>query len=109
MVQLYFQHGVRRQPSALYELALDLALFLLLLSVRDRMARPGDLFKLYVVGYCSLRFAVDFTRADIRPLAGLTMVQLLYLPTICWFGYKLTQAPLIRLAARRGTLTPETS
>lgn len=83
------QHGVRRQPTALYELLLDLALFLAVLSLRDRMPRAGDLFKLYVVGYCSLRILIDFTRADAHPLLGLTMVQVLYLPTVMWFGYKL--------------------
>jgi prolipoprotein diacylglyceryltransferase len=83
------QHGVRRQPSALYELLLDLGLFLVILRLRDRLPRPGDLFKLYVVGYCSLRFLVDFTRADPHVLPGLTLVQVLYVPTIAWFGYKL--------------------
>jgi phosphatidylglycerol:prolipoprotein diacylglycerol transferase len=86
------QHGVRRQPSALYELILDLLLFLAILWLRDRMPAPGDLFKLYVVGYCSLRFAVDLTRADPHPLLGLTMVQVLYLPTILWFGWKLVRS-----------------
>lgn len=83
------QHGVRRQPSALYELLLDLALFLIVLYMRDRMPRAGDVFKLYVVGYCSARFLVDFTRSDPHVIYGLTWVQILYLPTIAWFGYKL--------------------
>ena len=83
------QHGVRRQPSALYELLLDMGLFLVILRLRDRLPRPGDLFKLYVVGYCSLRFLVDFTRADSHVLPGLTLVQVLYVPAIVWFGYRL--------------------
>jgi phosphatidylglycerol:prolipoprotein diacylglycerol transferase len=40
------QYGVRRQPSALYELLLDLALFVIILRLRDKMPHPGDLFKL---------------------------------------------------------------
>jgi phosphatidylglycerol---prolipoprotein diacylglyceryl transferase len=83
------QHGVRRQPSALYELVLDLVLLCLLLFMRDRMPRAGDLFKLYVVSYCSLRFMVDFTRADPHVLLGLTWVQVLYAPTFAWFSFKL--------------------
>src|SRR5438067_5108263 len=83
------QYGVRRQPSAFYELLLDLALFVIILRLRDKMPRPGDLFKLYIVGYCSLRFLVDFTRADPHVLPGLTLVQVLYVPAIAWFGYKL--------------------
>src|SRR5436190_14267487 len=83
------QNGMRRQPSALYELVLDLTLFVVILALRDRLPCPGDLFKLYVVGYCSLRFLVDFTRADPRVLLGLTLVQVLYAPTIIFFGYQL--------------------
>ena len=83
------QYGVRRQPSALYELVLDLLLFVLILRLRDKMPRPGDLFKLYVVGYGSLRFLVDFTRADPHVLFGLTLVQVLYAFAILGFGYQL--------------------
>ena len=83
------QQGVRRQPSALYELVLDLALFIVIFYLRDRLPRAGDLFKLYVVGYCSLRFLVDFTRADPHVLFGLTLVQVLYAPTIVFFAYQL--------------------
>ena len=83
------QSGVRRQPSALYELVLDLALFVVILALRDRLPRSGDLFKLYIVGYCSLRFLVDFTRADPRVLPGLTLVQVLYIPAILFFSYQL--------------------
>ena len=83
------QYGVRRQPSALYELVLDMILFIVILRLRDKLPRSGDLFKLYVVSYCSLRFLVDFTRADPHVLWGLTLVQVLYAPTIIFFGYQL--------------------
>lgn len=86
------QYGVRRQPSALYELVLDLALFVLLFALRDRMPSAGDLFKAYVVGYCSLRFMVDFTRADTHVLWGLTMTQVLYAIAIPQFGYMLLRS-----------------
>jgi prolipoprotein diacylglyceryltransferase len=80
---------VRRQPSALYELILDVILFIVILRLRDKLPRSGDLFKLYVVSYCSLRFLGDFTRADAHVLWGLTLVQVLYTPTIIFFGYQL--------------------
>src|SRR5260370_11867811 len=83
------QHGVRRQPSALYELVLALALFVIIWRLRDKLPRPGDLFKLYIVGYCSLRFLVDFTRADPHVLLGLTLVQVLYTFALAGFGYQL--------------------
>lgn len=86
------QYGVRRQPSALYEMLLDLVLFAIILRLRDKMPHPGDLFKLYVVGYCAFRFLVDFSRADPRVLLGFTLVQVLYAPTIVGFGYSLLRS-----------------
>lgn len=83
------QYGVRRQPSALYELILDLILFFIIWRLRDKMPQPGDLFRLYVVGYCSFRFLVDFTRADPHVFLGFTLVQVLYSITIVWFSYRL--------------------
>jgi phosphatidylglycerol:prolipoprotein diacylglycerol transferase len=93
------QQGVRRQPTALYELLLDLALFGLLVSLRGRLPHAGDLFKLYVVGYCSLRFLLDFTRADPQVLFGLTMVQVLYALAIPTFVYQLVRSFLTRTPA----------
>ncbi|HLZ56504.1 MAG TPA: prolipoprotein diacylglyceryl transferase family protein [Ktedonosporobacter sp.] len=81
------QNGVRRQPSALYELLLDLVLFAIIWYLRDKLPRSGDLFKLYVIGYCTFRFLVDFTRADPHVLLDLTLVQILYIPTIIGFTY----------------------
>lgn len=83
------QQGVRRQPSALYELVLDLVLFAIIWRLRDKMPRSGDLFKLYVVGYCTFRFLVDFTRADPHVFLGFTLVQVLYSITIVGFSYSL--------------------
>ncbi len=102
------QQGVRRQPSALYELLLDVLLFLLILRLRDKMPHAGDLFKLYVVGYSSFRFLVDFTRADPRIFAGLTLVQLVYSLTILGFTYNLWHS--LSVNRRRlpiSTLSPE--
>lgn len=93
------QQGVRRQPSAAYELVLDLALFVALYLLRDRMWRAGDLFLLYALGYCSLRFLVDFTRADPHVLWGLTLVQALYAIAIVQFSVMLLRSYLKHRAA----------
>ena len=98
------QQGVWRQPSAAYEMILDLALFGVLWALRDRMPQSGDLFKLYVVGYCGFRFLVDFTRADPHVLFGLTLVQLLYIPAILIFGYQLWAS--VRASRRVITAAP---
>jgi len=94
------QQGVRRQPSALYELVLDLVLFAIVWRLRDKMPRSGDLFKLYVVGYCSFRFLVDFTRADPRIFLGFTLVQVLYSITIIGFSYSLWRSFLEKRALK---------
>jgi len=101
-----FHDAVPRHPSALYELALDLALFVVIWRLRDRLPRRGDLFNLYVVSYCALRFLVDFTRAEPRVLLGLTMVQLLYAVAIPVFSYKLWVSFRLAYAARRASLAP---
>jgi len=98
------QHGVRRQPSAFYELVLLLGLFLVLLYLRDNLPRAGDLFVVYVIGYCSQRFLVDFTRADMRPMLGLTVVQLFFVPTIVWFSYRLWRSYQAEPACSEGSI-----
>jgi phosphatidylglycerol:prolipoprotein diacylglycerol transferase len=95
------QRGVWRHPSAAYELMLDLALFALLYAVRDRMPRAGDVFKLYVVGYCGLRFLVDFTRADPHTILGLTLVQVIDGVAVIQFSYLLLRSYLAHRAATR--------
>jgi phosphatidylglycerol---prolipoprotein diacylglyceryl transferase len=100
------QGGVWRQPSALYELILDLLLFVVIWRLRGKLARPGDLFKLYALCYCSLRFLVDFTRADPHVLLGLTMVQVLYIPAILIFGYQLWKSYRQSRAAKPPTAEP---
>lgn len=106
------QQGVRRQPTALYELLLDLALFVVILRLRGKLPRAGDLFTLYVLGYLSLRFMLDFTRADPHVWLGLTMVQLLYGVAIPTFAIKLWRsvAAQRRAAAQaRATAVASTS
>jgi phosphatidylglycerol:prolipoprotein diacylglycerol transferase len=100
------QHGVRRQPSALYEMLLDLALFFLLLRLRDKLPHAGDLFVVYVLGYLSLRILVDFTRADPHVLLGLTLVQVLYALTLPIFALKLWRSFQL---SRRAAVAPQST
>jgi phosphatidylglycerol:prolipoprotein diacylglycerol transferase len=91
------QNGVRRQPTALYELLLDLALFVLIWRLRDKLPHAGDLFVVYVIGYLSLRFCLDFTRdpiANHEPfrIVGLTFVQVIDALALPYFVYKLRRS-----------------
>jgi prolipoprotein diacylglyceryltransferase len=61
-----FGDGIRRHPAQLYEL-----IFLLLLAgfLFRAMRRPhvqGDIFKMFMVGYCGWRLAIDFMKPDPR-------------------------------------------
>jgi prolipoprotein diacylglyceryl transferase len=69
--------GATRHPVQLYEAALDLLLFGLLLRFRDRLPRQDDLFRLYIVGYAAIRFPLEYLRYQPTPrdVFGLTLVQ----------------------------------
>jgi len=56
-------------PVQLYELAASLALFGVLVLVDRRVRRWGESFLLFGVGYCAIRFAVEWFRADNQLLA----------------------------------------
>lgn len=57
-------HGAWRHPTPLYEVALDLALAGLVFALRGRAGPAGQLFRVFLVGYAAIRFALDPLRAD---------------------------------------------
>ncbi len=76
-----------RHPSQLYQFALEGLLLFILLWIFSRQPRPlGSVSGLFLLGYGSLRFLVEFTREPDAHLglltAGLSMGQLLSLPMI---------------------------
>jgi phosphatidylglycerol---prolipoprotein diacylglyceryl transferase len=71
--------GVPLHPSFAYEIIFHLAAFAAVLWLRDRLTEPGELFKLYLVGYATFRFAVEFVRGNEVVFAGLTRPQLFLL------------------------------
>jgi phosphatidylglycerol---prolipoprotein diacylglyceryl transferase len=72
--------GVPMHPSFLYEIAFLLAMFGLLRWLRPRMHVPGDLFKVFLLGYAGFRFAVEFVRGNPEMWAGLSGSQLFLVP-----------------------------
>jgi prolipoprotein diacylglyceryltransferase len=68
--------GVPLHPSFGYEIVFHLAALTALCWLRDRLPRPGELFKLYVGGYALFRFGVEFVRGNEVVWAGLTRAQL---------------------------------
>ncbi|MFQ4139022.1 prolipoprotein diacylglyceryl transferase [Nodosilinea sp. PGN35] len=71
-----FGDGLPRHPTQLYEVGFLIILGLLLAWHRQRGLPSGRLFQLYLVGYLSFRFVVDFLKPDFQPLLGLSFIQL---------------------------------
>jgi len=55
-------------PTQLYEAFLNLSLFIVLFIIRKKITRQGLLFGIYLVGYGSIRFFVEFFRGDPRSI-----------------------------------------
>jgi prolipoprotein diacylglyceryltransferase len=81
-----------RHPTQLYEIAFLLLLLGLWLALRAR--RPmwnGQLFRLFMLGYLSFRFAVEFIKPSDKPWLGLSAIQL-----ACVAGGATSAALLVR-------------
>jgi phosphatidylglycerol:prolipoprotein diacylglycerol transferase len=70
-----YQHGAWRLPAQLYASAIALAIFAILFSLRGRMARQGDLFRLFLVLYGAGRFGLEFARYRDKLYFGLDLAQ----------------------------------
>lgn len=81
--------GQAMHPSFLYEIAFQLVAFALLLWLRHRITRPGELFVIYVAAYGVFRFLVEFVRANETVWLDLTRPQWFLLPTLLIIGFRL--------------------
>ncbi len=70
-----FQLGELRHPTQLYSSATALVLLAVLLYLRPRLTREGDLFKAYLIGFGFTRFFLEFIRDHNTTWAGLTPMQ----------------------------------
>lgn len=62
--------GVSLHPTQLYESALDLGIFLFLITFKKRKRFDGQLFWLYALLYAIVRLFVEFFRGDPRGFLG---------------------------------------
>lgn len=76
-----WQHDAWRQPAQFYSAILATVIFGTLWYLKDKTAREGDLWKLFLILYGVGRFAVEFVRQRDIALAGLSTVQLMCLET----------------------------
>lgn len=86
-----YQAGALRHPVQIYELLLDLVLFVFLLRQRQASFRDGELFQMYMVGYSLIRFPMESLRYQPTPVPflGMTLVQWLCIASVVWFGSRL--------------------
>src|SRR5207253_4329088 len=72
---VFFEDGVRRHPTQLYESAFHLACAAVLAQLQARGLFRGQLVKLYILVYLAYRFATEFIRPEPRFWLDLTMYQ----------------------------------
>ena len=72
-----YADGIPRHPAPLYEMAFNIAFGFLLLTLYRRHILFGRLFALYLVGYGTFRFLIEFIRETAKPYYGLSAYQLL--------------------------------
>lgn len=85
-----YQHGAWRHPAQLYSAFVSAALFCGLLWVRPRMKREGDLFLLYLFGFGTTRFLLEFVRWRESIYFGLSPMQ--------WFCLELVLGSIVAFA-----------
>jgi prolipoprotein diacylglyceryltransferase len=83
-------------PSFAYEIVFHAAAFAVLLRLRDRLPRPGDLFILYVTAYALFRFGVEFVRGNEVLWLGMSGPQwflVVVLPLLGWRTWRVFAKP----------------
>jgi phosphatidylglycerol:prolipoprotein diacylglycerol transferase len=94
--------GIALHPAMLYELVLNLAIFLFLwFWARKREARDGFVFALYIVLYSLGRFFVEIFRADSLMFGPLKTAQLISVIIICVAGYLIWNKRLWKVLVQR--------
>jgi phosphatidylglycerol---prolipoprotein diacylglyceryl transferase len=82
-----FGDGIPRHPTQLYEIAfLLLVLLPVLVWLRDRLPREGDLFKVFMIGYLAFRLGLEFLKPG-EPILGLTGIQWACVGGLLWYAH----------------------
>lgn len=71
-----FGDGILRHPTQLYESLFCLGLCIYLMTIRDKVTKPGALFQRFMTIYLTYRFFIEFIRVEPIMLWGLTGYQL---------------------------------
>jgi phosphatidylglycerol:prolipoprotein diacylglycerol transferase len=84
-----FGDGQTRLPTQLFESAFNLAAFVVLHRLRDRVKTPGILLKGYLLAYFVFRFANESVRVNPRIWHGLTIYQIICVGGVVLMGLTL--------------------
>jgi phosphatidylglycerol---prolipoprotein diacylglyceryl transferase len=87
-----FGDHIPRHPTQLYEIAFLLLLGITLAIYQYAKHLPfttGKLFRLFMLAYCSWRFAVEFIKPTDKPFLGLSAIQLASFLTVMFCTYDL--------------------
>jgi phosphatidylglycerol:prolipoprotein diacylglycerol transferase len=101
-----YQHGAWRLPAQLYAAAIALVIFFVLFSLRARLPRQGDLFRLFLVLYGAGRFLLEFTRYRDRLFFGLDIAQWVCLEVLLTGAVMLVVPRLLARLSFRGAGSP---
>lgn len=69
------QHGALRHPAQLYTAIVAALLFVFLLWLKPRLAREGDLWRVYLFGFGITRFFLEIVRENDAVFLGLSAMQ----------------------------------
>ena len=101
--------GVPLHPSFLYEIAALIALYVMVRMLAPRIDIPGELFKIFLLGYGSFRFVVEFVRGNDTFTLGLSGSQIFLLMTMpLLYGYFARQLAHHAYSHRRAVRQPAT-
>ena len=82
-----FGDGIPRHPTQIYE-SIGMAIAAVVLGrLTRRPHREGDVFRLFMVIYFSLRIALDALKPEVRILIGLSTLQWASLAVLIYYGH----------------------
>jgi prolipoprotein diacylglyceryltransferase len=93
-----FGDGVLRHPTQLYEIVFLAGLAVLLVASAGRLSVAGDRFKLFMLGYMTFRFAVEF----IKPAGHVGSISVLQWACLAVIAYYAPHVPRLISTVRRG-------
>lgn len=77
---------IHRHPTQIYEMIFDMALVVLLIGIKAKGVKPGELFKWFMNCYLSFRFLLEFIRVEKIAFMGLTDFQWLCVVSLVYIN-----------------------